>query len=266
MPGSRNYSSILVGMCFTYSIVDVILLEADSCLMPMQRWLLVSYISIGVFIAMQKLGKQHSHAEANFLLSFRQKDLMARLVVIFIWCLLLPFFTVWTMLGTYWLRETLNNSLHCASEGAHPQLVFFWQLLSYVWIFIHFVYFGIAAVIEYRLRRDERNMRLIENEDSLERWGRLETDSDPIDRNTIRNIERGLQPSKILALPCDQFKRVQGDAEVGCQLACPICLSDFLEGEDIRALPGCGHSFHKACIDLWLLRRADCPMCKADVM
>lgn len=267
MTGSQNYSTLLVGICFTYSLVDVLLLEEHSCLMPMQRWLLVSYISIGVFMCTQKLGKQYSHAESNFLFSFRQKDTVARLVVLFTWCLLLPFFTVWTMLGTYWLRDTLNNSVHCASEGAHPQLIFFWQLLSYLWIFIHLVYFGIAADIECRLRRYEENLQVIEDEDSVERWGRLETDSDIIDRNIVRTAERGLQPSKILALPCNEFKDAQcdRDAEAGCQLGCPICLSDFADGENIRALPSCGHRFHRACIDLWLLRRADCPMCKANV-
>jgi len=257
-----NRSGILVGICFTYSLVDVLLLEADSCLMPMQRWLLVSYISIGVFMGMQTLGKRHSHAEQNFLFSFRQKSKVAQLIVITTWCLLLPFFTVWTILGTHWLREMLNTSVHCASEGAHPQLIFFWQLLSYVWIFIHLVYLGIATVMEYRMRRDERNMRLIESEDSLQRWGRLELEHGPVDRNTMRNADQGLQPSKILALPCDEFEE---DTEAGCQLGCPICLSDFAEGENIRTLPGCGHSFHKSCIDLWLLRRADCPMCKAIV-
>jgi len=267
MSGSDNYSGILVGICFAYSLVDVLLLEADSCLMPMQKWLLVSYSCIGVFMGTQKLGKKYSHAQSNFLFSLRQKDMVARLVVMFTWCLLLPFFTVWTMLGSHWLRETLSTSAHCASGGVHPELILFWQLLSYVWIFIHLVYLGIAAFIEYRLRRDERNMLLIQSEDSLERWGRLEADPDPIDRDTIHKVERGLQPSKILALPCDEFTSSHGerDAEAGCQLGCPICLSDFTEGENIRSLPGCGHSFHKACIDLWLLRRADCPMCKADV-
>lgn len=267
MSGSPNYSFILVGICFTYSLVDVLLLEEDSCLMPMQRWLLVSYISIAVFMSTQKLGKRYSHAESNFLFSLRQKDKVAQMIVIFTWCLLLPFFTVWTILGTSWLQETLRTSAHCANEGAHPHLIFFWQLLSYLWILIHLIYFGIATVIEYRLRQYEGNLRLIENEDSVERWGRLAPASDSIDQSLLRHNDCGLQPSKILALPCDEFKEDQGekDTESGCQLGCPICLSDFSEGESIRALPGCGHSFHKACIDLWLLRRADCPMCKADV-
>lgn len=264
---SQNYSSVLVGMCFAYSIVDVLGWKADNCLMPIQGWLLISYLSVGIFVGTQKLGMQHTRSEKNFLFSFRQKSQVAQLVVIFTWSVLLPFFTVWTILGTHWLRETRNASAQCVSEGGHPELIFFWQLLSFVWILIHFVYFGIATIVEYRLRRDERNMRLIESPESVERWGQLQPQSELIERSTIYNSHRGLHPSKILALPCGEFKEAQNDRDVEAdgQLACPICLSDFAEGEHIRTLPGCGHSFHKGCIDLWLFRRADCPLCKADV-
>ena len=36
------------------------------------------------------------------------------------------------------------------------------------------------------------------------------------------------------------------------QVVCIICLSDFIEEEDLRQL-ACGHRFHKICIDEWLL-------------
>jgi hypothetical protein len=46
---------------------------------------------------------------------------------------------------------------------------------------------------------------------------------------------------------------------------CSICLFDFAAGEEVRAMP-CGHVYHSSCIDLWLAQRADCPLCKADVV
>jgi len=51
---------------------------------------------------------------------------------------------------------------------------------------------------------------------------------------------------------------------------CSICLAVYLAGEELRELP-CGHRFHAACIDCWLLSKcgdcssADlpcCPLCK----
>ncbi|MQL67847.1 hypothetical protein Taro_000104 [Colocasia esculenta] len=49
-------------------------------------------------------------------------------------------------------------------------------------------------------------------------------------------------------------------------LQCSICLSAFLEGEDVRRLPQCRHLFHAACIDMWLHSHANCPMCRASVV
>jgi len=46
--------------------------------------------------------------------------------------------------------------------------------------------------------------------------------------------------------------------------SCNICLSEFDEGEKIRTLP-CFHSFHTNCIDNWLNRKAECPVCRSSV-
>lgn len=46
--------------------------------------------------------------------------------------------------------------------------------------------------------------------------------------------------------------------------SCNICLSEFDEGEKIRTLP-CFHSFHTQCIDNWLNRKAECPVCRSPV-
>ncbi|KAI4989411.1 hypothetical protein ZWY2020_036728 [Hordeum vulgare] len=38
--------------------------------------------------------------------------------------------------------------------------------------------------------------------------------------------------------------------------------SEFQAGESARRLPACGHVFHLACIDSWLLWKPHCPMCR----
>jgi len=42
---------------------------------------------------------------------------------------------------------------------------------------------------------------------------------------------------------------------------CPICLSIYAEGDEIRTIP-CLHFYHKECIDEWLTQSKDCPVCK----
>ncbi|KAK3226431.1 hypothetical protein Dsin_006293 [Dipteronia sinensis] len=46
---------------------------------------------------------------------------------------------------------------------------------------------------------------------------------------------------------------------------CPVCLSVFSDGEDIKQLSACKHSFHANCIDMWLNSQPNCPICRAAV-
>lgn len=43
--------------------------------------------------------------------------------------------------------------------------------------------------------------------------------------------------------------------------ACAICIADFVHGDSLRTLP-CGHEFHVACIDEWLVLKPLCPTCR----
>merc|ERR1719281_726463 len=226
-PHSLMPSSALNSMlccCFSYLVLDVAFMPAGDCMMPMQKWLLVSYANVAVFRLTTHIGKTKSHAGDNFIFSFRQRNVASRAVVYFTWSMLAPFFFVWTVLGSVWLHSTVHGHPHCsANSNMNPQLIFLWQLLSYVWICIYAVYFSIACVVEYRLRQEEKNLSLIESEESLSRWGRLSpgitADYEPF-HPTKRNAQSGLQPSEIQALPCNTV-------ESKCDVQCPICLSDI---------------------------------------
>ncbi|XP_057541433.1 RING-H2 finger protein ATL73-like [Amaranthus tricolor] len=47
---------------------------------------------------------------------------------------------------------------------------------------------------------------------------------------------------------------------------CVICLYEFKEGERVRILPKCNHSFHVKCIDLWLKSHSSCPTCRQSLV
>lgn len=61
----------------------------------------------------------------------------------------------------------------------------------------------------------------------------------------------------------------RADASVAGGAQCAVCLGEMLRSELVRTLP-CpsampeGHSFHRECIDRWLLTRRTCPLCSAD--
>ncbi|CAI8588320.1 unnamed protein product [Vicia faba] len=43
---------------------------------------------------------------------------------------------------------------------------------------------------------------------------------------------------------------------------CAVCLGDFEEGEELKTMPECLHSFHVHCIDMWLHAHSSCPICR----
>ncbi|KAK4791626.1 hypothetical protein SAY86_032039 [Trapa natans] len=44
-----------------------------------------------------------------------------------------------------------------------------------------------------------------------------------------------------------------------------VCLCELAEGEKVRILPKCGHSFHVDCIDKWFESHDTCPLCRSPV-
>ncbi|KAL9327266.1 hypothetical protein ACSQ67_007911 [Phaseolus vulgaris] len=59
----------------------------------------------------------------------------------------------------------------------------------------------------------------------------------------------------------DDEVAAEGEDDEDC--TCAVCLGDFEEGEELRTLPECMHSFHVACIDTWLSSSSSCPVCRA---
>nr|KJB76708.1 hypothetical protein B456_012G103200 [Gossypium raimondii] len=60
-----------------------------------------------------------------------------------------------------------------------------------------------------------------------------------------------------------KYQKETHSKEIGNE--CPVCLSVFADGEEVKQLSGCKHSFHTTCIDLWLNNHNNCPICRASV-
>lgn len=50
------------------------------------------------------------------------------------------------------------------------------------------------------------------------------------------------------------------------QTKCPICLDDFITGNNYRKLKECGHMYCDECLSIWFKEHKTCPICKKDVM
>lgn len=84
-------------------------------------------------------------------------------------------------------------------------------------------------------------------------------DSSPSTAATASHT-KGLKKKALKSLP--KLTYSEGNEEAAKLHDCAICLAEFAAGEEIRVLPHCGHGFHVACIDTWLLSHASCPSCR----
>lgn len=82
---------------------------------------------------------------------------------------------------------------------------------------------------------------------------------DPSASQSFENMNLGL----VSSFKYSKEGVAQEQAAAGYE--CAVCLSVFEEGEDVRKLPKCKHSFHAPCIDMWLYSHSDCPLCRARV-
>ncbi|XAR66297.1 hypothetical protein NMG60_11012477 [Bertholletia excelsa] len=63
-------------------------------------------------------------------------------------------------------------------------------------------------------------------------------------------------------IPAHKHKKSLG--MVGEDCTCAVCLCEFEEGDELRTLPQCLHSFHAPCIDMWFYSHSSCPVCRTD--
>ncbi|XP_057757331.1 RING-H2 finger protein ATL33-like [Arachis stenosperma] len=73
------------------------------------------------------------------------------------------------------------------------------------------------------------------------------------------DIEAAAFPGGVVA----DVKYRKESTEIGGE--CPVCLSIFTDGEEVRQLSACKHAFHASCIDMWLSSHSNCPICRATI-
>ncbi|GBL75951.1 hypothetical protein AVEN_61310-1 [Araneus ventricosus] len=62
-----------------------------------------------------------------------------------------------------------------------------------------------------------------------------------------------------------QLKQAEGpDADTPAAVACPICLGAATRQGQVKRLL-CSHEFHQSCVDKWLNRSRNCPLCRTPI-
>lgn len=260
-----GYNDGILFISLLYSSIDIHY-EWDSfsqCRQPIHHWLYLSFALVIVFRLTHVLGMKMTPGPGDFLLDLRQKATLPRVLAAFTWLGALPFFILWTLIGTKWLWETIRETPACVPTLTHLWFSIFWLALCYIWILIHIALGVVAWLLEHRVRKAELDLSQIEDADVISRWGNVSSLSGGY--QSLTSNPKGLSASEINALPSFSCSAGMHEAGVGEDVDCSICLRTLEPGDSLRQLDSCGHLFHRSCIDLWLLRSCDCPLCKRSV-
>lgn len=286
-----GHNDVVLLVSLGYTCVDL-QMEWDSfssCSRPIHKWLfvscacamgfrltrLISYLMAQVSSSNTSAGSAAAETGdrrlggqlGEYLLDIGHKGWLPRALATFTWSVFVPFFALWNFLGTAWLWQVLQETPQCVPTTTHIWFSALWLLLTYMWLLVHVVLGIKARTLKCRAQRTEANLLQVEDAETLARWGPLSRTARS--RDLVGTGERaGLSPAAIKALPSDTavLNSTPPGVGGGCLRDCAICLTDIGPGECIRCLPRCGHTFHRACIDLWLVRQADCPLCKQSVL
>jgi len=230
------------------------------CQRPIHKWLIVSYSLVLASRLLQIAGVAASPAglEDLFLNSLRPEGVVLKCLTYCAWLVNLPLLLFSSVMGIWAMVDAWRTSALCLPSST-DKCIFAtaWQLVGLLWAAMHMRLAKMALRNEMQHRRVEAELRALESPEVLARWGARAL--------SVTSLEgapelKGLSSEEIASLPSNTWETVSGEDEV-----CSICVDSFETGDYVRSLSACGHTFHQSCIDLWLLRQADCPLCKRTV-
>jgi hypothetical protein len=95
------------------------------------------------------------------------------------------------------------------------------------------------------------------------RWSRLCNPSAfSVDAMAAKAPCKGIKKKALQSLPTVSWAAPEQSEQQQEVPECAICLAEFALGDEVRVLPTCGHGFHAACVDVWLLSSSTCPSCR----
>jgi len=261
-------ANVILFAALAFLCVDITL-DWDGfsrCPKPIHKWLLSSYLLLALLVLMGLVAAQLSSGEdGHFLLNARPKGAVLQFMFSCTWLILVPLFVAWSVVGTMWGWEVQTTAPHCVPSSMHLFFLVVWQLVSFSWVIFYLGMGFMSCRAERRVRRAEQDLRDLEDPDLVQRWGHVGT-LEGYSALPTAMASGGLTPAQIRSLPGEG---IYGEGDVVCNPCeeedCPICLTALQAGEKVRRLGACGHVFHRACIDLWMIRSTDCPLCKTSV-
>ncbi|CAN4086174.1 unnamed protein product [Withania somnifera] len=244
------------------------------CIYPLHIWIVVDYTAVFVFRLLMFVD---NGLAAGMGLDFgwqqRYGRFCGRIVVLSVLALLLyPFLWGWTIIGTLWFTSARN----CLPEEGQKWGFLIWLLFSYCGLLC----IACISTGKWLARRQAHLLRAQQGipisefgvlvdmirvpdwafEAAVQEMRGMGQDAPSYHPGIyLSQAQREAVEALIQELPMFRMKAVPTDCS-----ECPICLEEFLVGNEVRGLP-CAHNFHVACIDEWLRLNVKCPRCRCSV-
>ena len=136
-------------------------------------------------------------------------------------------------------REREMAHFHCVKAGQEGLMVNQWEVLCIAVAFFILAVVSVTSFIFYYLKRLNR----------AEKLEQFERKKKTLARKAVAQLELG---------------RME-EGEEGEEGQCSVCLEPVSAGQETRRLP-CSHTYHRSCVDRWLLQKRKCPLCKLDIL
>lgn len=224
--------------------------QFTQCQHHLDFWFGVTGLQFIGFVLAFAIGRRAEHGRSWWFVD--PSSQVAQLAFTLTWAVQLPCLACWTLLGMSWLADVTHHTPDCLADNLilTPALCSLSQVFCGIFA-VAYVVFVFNVWDAQRCRKaNTLAIQAVQDDDLVHRWG-------PMKAAANMELCGGLSLQEIRDLPRHKVS-CSGDQ-------CVICLDTMLEDDHARSLPGCGHVFHRACVDLWLLRSTLCPLCNTDV-
>merc|ERR1719221_2386182 len=94
----------------------------------------------------------------------------------------------------------MTRTPNCVPDNMHMLFLGLWQFMSYSWVVVYMGLGGLAVYLEKRMRKAEGNLRLLEDDDVMQRWGRVGS-LEGFEELPLAMASLGMSGKEIQALP-----------------------------------------------------------------
>uniref|UniRef100_J3NAF2 RING-type E3 ubiquitin transferase n=1 Tax=Oryza brachyantha TaxID=4533 RepID=J3NAF2_ORYBR len=156
------------------------------------------------------------------------------------------------------------NSKHKATNGSISRSPVFIGLVAVMCVAVvlllhHCVLVAFCDRRRRRRRRRRRGTSAQQQQHVLQGEEEEYDEEEEEEADSVDMMSLSSQAKLVQVVVCPYRK-----AEEWREAMCPVCLSDFADGEAVRVLPECMHYFHVECIGTWLRANTSCPLCRAE--